>query len=349
MGAGAAGGRWHAVDHVKAAAIVAVVFTHAGRVSLDAWGSVPDFLLTSLWTRFHVPAFLLVSGFLYARRQPVPVAEVGRRLSRIGLPYLLASLVAIAVGIAVGAAGWLRWPTPVHGVSDLVWQLSTASALGVYYYVLLAAACLLVLWPLSLTGRAGAWLLLLACAALTLAIDVGVVARPSLWLAKRFGGDVFFWATRNPLEGFHLGYFAAGWVAALHVSDLARAADARSRALLALCAAGIALGWLSFSGVLPIRGSFGRVAYTLAVVGATALHPRRRRAGPTLRFLGDATLGLYLYHRIFQLLAQPVTDGWPAVPRIGAQVTVGLAGASLVAWGGRRLLGAAPARRLLGA
>ena len=142
MGVGAAGGRWHAVDHIKAAAIVAVVFTHAGRVSLDAWSSLPDFLLTSLWTRFHVPAFLLVSGFLYARTAPVPAAEVGRRLSRILLPYALASGVAIAAGLAVTATAWMRWPTAVRGVGDLTWQLATASALGIYYYVLLAVACL---------------------------------------------------------------------------------------------------------------------------------------------------------------------------------------------------------------
>ncbi len=348
---GAAGGRWHAVDHIKAAAIVAVVFTHAGRVTLDARGSLPDLLLTSVWTRFHVPAFLFVSGFLYARSAPISASEIGRRVSRIGLPYLLASGVAIAVGLMVSAGDppWIPWPTAVRGFGDVAWQLATASALGIYYYVLLALACLPFLWPLSRSGRAGAWGLLLACVVVALAIDAGVVARPSLWLARWLGGDVTFWATRDPLEGFHLGYFAAGWVAALHVADLARAASSRPALWLGLSGAGVVLGWLTFSGVLPARGTFPRVAYTLAVVAGVALLTRRRTAGRAVRFLGDTTLALYLHHRIFQLLAQPATDGWPAPLRIAGQVTAGLAGASLVVWSGRRLLGAERARRVLGA
>jgi peptidoglycan/LPS O-acetylase OafA/YrhL len=67
-----------------------------------------------------------------------------------------------------------------------------------------------------------------------------------------------------------------------------------------------------------------------------------------VRFLGDASLSIYLYHRIFQLLARPLTDGWTDPLRILGQVAVGLGGASLLVFAGRRLLGAQRSRRLLG-
>lgn len=345
-------GRWNAVDFVKASAIVAVVFTHAGRVGFGSWGSTADFLLTSVWTRFQVPSFLFVSGLLYARTTGVPAPEIIRRFSRILVPYLVASTVAIAVGLAVASSTppWMRWPTTVRSAGDLVWQLSTASALGVYYYVLLAVLCLPFVWPLSRTGRGGAWLLLGACLALTLGQDLLALRPLSLSLASGLDGDVVFWATRDPLENFHLGYFAAGWLVALYLDDLARAVAGREALVAGLCGAGVALGGVSFAGLLPFPlGSFDRVLFTFSVVGLLALGTRHRVAGPRVRFLGDATLALYLYHRIFQLLAQPITDGWPALPRIGGQVAAGLLGASLVVWAGRRWLGAERARRLLGA
>jgi fucose 4-O-acetylase-like acetyltransferase len=352
MDAAAGRERWHAIDHLKAAAILAVVATHAGRVGLGSWGSPLDFALTSLWTRFHVPSFLFASGFLYAGSAAHGPGELGRRLARIGVPYLVASGVALLVGLAVGAAEapGLRWPTPVRGAADVLWQLGTASALGVYYYVLLAALCIPFAWPLSRRGAKGAAALCAACAALALAFDAQPAWRPSSWLARRLGGDAVFWALRDPLEGFSLGFFAAGWLAALRVAQLAQLAARRAALCAGLCAAGVALAWGSFAGFSPLSlGSFDRVVYTFSVAGLVALATRARPAGPALRFLADASLALYLFHRIFQLLAQPLTDPWPALPRIAGQLVAGLGGAALVAWGGRRCLGAARARRWLGA
>jgi peptidoglycan/LPS O-acetylase OafA/YrhL len=98
---------------------------------------------------------------------------------------------------------------------------------------------------------------------------------------------------------------------------------------------------------LPI-GTFQRVVYTFGVIGTLTIATRGRPAGPVVRFLGDASLSIYLYHRIFQLLARPVTDGWHDPVRIAGQVAVGLGGASLLVLAGRRLLGAQRSRRLLG-
>jgi len=352
MSASGDGGRWHAVDHVKAAAIVAVVFTHAGRVTLDSSPTSVDSLLTSIWTRFQVPAFLFVSGLLYARSSPMPWAAVGRRLRRVLQPYLVISLAAIAVGLAVssGTPPWTRWPTAVRSVGGVAEQLLTASALGIYYYIMLIVCCIPLAWPLSRSGRWGPWGLCLAGAALALAFDLGLLTRPAVLLAGWLGQGLVFWVMRDPLEQFHLGYFVAGWLAALYLPQLRRLADTRLALAVALGCAGVLFGWGAMLGAFSTGSkSLERVVYTLAVVGLLCLATRRRVAGPLVRFLGDASLGIYLIHRIFQLLAQPLTDSWPPLLRIGGQVVVGLGAASLVLLAGRQLLGEPRARRWLGA
>jgi fucose 4-O-acetylase-like acetyltransferase len=352
MSASGAGGRWHALDHVKAAAIVAVVVTHSGRVSLSGADSTADFVLTSLWTRFHVPSFLFASGFLYASRSPQPARTLGRRLRRVLFPYVVASLAVMLVGAAVTALApqWTRWPTSIASFRDVAWQLATASALGIYYYIFLIVCCIPLAWPLSRSVPWGAWILCLVMAALALAIDAGLVTRPAWYAAERLGGGVVFWAMRDPFERFQMGYFLAGWLAALHLPALARFAARRRPLVLALCAAGLATGWASFCGVLlPSLQTAALVFYSLAVVSLLTLATRRRVAGPVVRFLGDASLGIYLIHRIFQLLAEPLSAGWPVPLRIATQVAVGLGGASLVLLAARRLLGEGRARQWLGA
>lgn len=345
------GGRWHAIDHVKAAAIVAVVFTHAGRVGMGERSLSVDFLLSGLWTPFQVPSFLFASGFLYASRAPLSLASVGRRLQRVLLPYLVASLCAILVGLALGAAlpGWTRWPAPVRSVSEAAWQLATASALGVYYYIFLFACCIPLTWPLSRSGLWAAWLLCGAMAVLGVAIDLQIL-RPAWVLADHFGGGVLFWALRDPFARFQLGYFLAGWLAALQLARLADFASRRRRLAVALCAAGAVFGWAGFSGLLVLPSyTVVRVVYSLSVVGLLAIATHRRVAGPVVRFLGDGSLGIYLIHRMFQLLAEPISTDWPAAARVAAQVVFGLGGACLVLGAGRLWLGEERARRWLGA
>jgi peptidoglycan/LPS O-acetylase OafA/YrhL len=299
-----------------------------------------------------VPSFLFASGFLYARSADHGPRELGRRFARIGVPYLVASGVAILVGLAVGAAEvpGLSWPTPVESTAHALWQLATASALGPYYYVLLAALCLPFAWPLARSGATGAAALCAACAALALVLWAHPTGRPSFGLTNQLGDGLVFWAMRDPLEGFALGYFAAGWLAACRVGWLAQLATRHAALCVGLCAVGVTLGWASFAGFVPLSiGAFDRVLYTFSVAGLVALATRARPAGPVLRFLGDASLALYLFHYMFQILARPLTDSWPALPRIAGQVAAGLGGAALVVWSGRRCLGAERARRWLGA
>jgi fucose 4-O-acetylase-like acetyltransferase len=326
---GAAPGRYAAIDFLKAAAIVAVVFTHA-RGDFFPRARSWDFWLCASWTAFQVPAFLFASGFLEARRDPVPFARVGERWLRVLAPYLLASAVAYLVGVA-----------RARSAGDLAFQLATASPLGVYYYVLLFVAVTPLAWPLSRAGPAAAWALLGACV-----LAMGVLAGRAT--SGPAGG--WFWSLRNPLDHFSLGFFLAGWIARLGVERLERAWSRWRRALGLALAAGVSLGPIAASELLPAGLAVPlRVAYTLAVVGVVAAATRARLPGRCVAFLSEAGLAIYLHHRIFQRLLEPQVAGWPEPARTLCIVAVGLGGATAVALLGRRALGAERARRWLGA
>src|SRR5262245_51160943 len=324
---GAAPGRFAAIDTIKAAAIVAVVFTHARGELLPSARSW-DFWLCASWTLFQVPAFLFASGFLYAQSEPESGARVRERWLRVLAPYLVASGVAYLSGVARAAS-----------LSDLAFQLATASALGVYYYVLLIAVISPLAWPLSRVGRGGAWGLLVLCALAMLALA-----------ARGGGGPVggWFWSLRNPLDHFSLGFFVAGWLARLSLPEIERAWSRRRGALGLALAAGLAAGPIGAAGLLPGQLSVPlRIAYTLAVVGGLAA--LGRAPGRAIRFLSDASLAIYLYHRIFQRLLEAPLAGWPEPAGTLGLVLVGLGGGAALALLGRRCLGAERARSWLGA
>jgi hypothetical protein len=68
-----------------------------------------------------------------------------------------------------------------------------------------------------------------------------------------------------------------------------------------------------------------------------------------MRFLSDATLGIYLYHNMFVLVAEPRLMSWPPVVRTLALVCIGLGGGVALCLGARLLLGRKWARNLVGA
>ncbi len=94
--------------------------------------------------------------------------------------------------------------------------------------------------------------------------------------------------------------------------------------------------------------SAARVAYTLCVIGALARVPARVANARPVRFLSEATLGIYLYHAFFQMAAKPELASWSPLVQTLALATLGLVGAVSLCAAGRRLLGSR-ARLLLGA
>jgi fucose 4-O-acetylase-like acetyltransferase len=319
--------RLPALDWLKALAIVAVAMGHGGPFLMGPQATGFDHFVRGGLVLFHVPTFLVVSGFLYSRQSPQSLEAVGRRLSRFLVPYLMGSLVALALGFSA-------WRTPL----DVLRHLAFGSAIGTYYYFFLLSVLVAAIWPLSrMSAPAVAWLLGALCA---YAVASGLFPQ----LAVR---EDLYWYMRDPL---HLaGYFLCGWLAAAWRAPLPRL-ERRWRPLLALAAAlCVAAEVAALAGALPqgLR-PFLRAGYTLSVVWAVCVLVARRPAPPLVRFLSDTTLTLYLYHQMIELALLPFAMPLAPPLRTLLLATAGLGGSTALLLASRRLLGRALTRRLLG-
>jgi surface polysaccharide O-acyltransferase-like enzyme len=312
------------VDAVKAAGIVTIVLIHALRPPWDPLISPLERWLGEL-TRFGVPGFLMASGWLYAGAR-ADGATTLRRLRRVLLPYLVASLLAQA---------WRAWMGMPSEGGGLLPDLLFASSFGPYYYVLVIAGLVAVTPVFALLPRAA----LYALTALLVA---------SQWWVDAANQDPlpFFWHLRSPLMWW--GYFLVGWVLRANAAAVAAFVAPRRAALCAAAAAAVvALTWAGASGS---RTASWLDVYAILTLIALAAGWLRDSPG-WLRALSDATYTIYLYHLFFVLTLQPL---FPPPPlRAGALAILvpwlgGLAGGLAVAKLGRRLLGAR-ARDWLGA
>ena len=128
------------VDFLKAAGIIVIPLIHSLRALWDPnVSSVERWLLFA--TRFAVPSFLFVSGYLVAGEQ-VSLGRIGARLRRLVVPYAIATIAAEVFFAAHGR--------PVT-VGSAALDLLFGSALGPYYYVFIAVILTLA-WPLVAAG-----------------------------------------------------------------------------------------------------------------------------------------------------------------------------------------------------
>jgi len=127
-------GRLVPIDVLEGVGIVCVVWIHAiSDPAIGEPGLLERFQLQL--TRFAVPGFLAASGFLYAARERVPAALTWRRLRRVLLAYVLASVLAQLY--------WWSAGTP-HAPARILRELLDASSFGPYYYVLVIATMILL-------------------------------------------------------------------------------------------------------------------------------------------------------------------------------------------------------------
>ena len=186
----------------KALAIVAVVITHSGLESWDPRFSWKDVLVRNTLMAFHVPTFLFAAGFLYNVDTRASFNTIWTRLRRILTPYVIASLVAIASGLALH-----------FEAMSVLWQLTTGAAFENYYYIFLAALFLPTIWLLSRMSRNARLLLLLLWM-----MQLGLRA----YWPESFE-ESSFWALRNPLNDYHFSLL--GWVARDHLGSLESLVD----------------------------------------------------------------------------------------------------------------------------
>jgi len=307
----------HAViDWLRCAAIVAVVCHHSGPPAMH---SETERFVRSVLVMFDVPVFLFASGFLYFRPGPIGLHEVGRRLKRVLIPYLVASCLV-----------WVVDLHPQTGLRDMAFRLITGGALGIYYYVFLITVSIPLIWPLSRLRR-GQVAALAACAHL-----YPIVAKLVPVLGLKLG---MFGGLRNPLN-YGWAYFLTGWVVAAWLPEIRRLRDEHPRILWIVGLTGIALWFINGSRWLGVPFvTNGRAVYSLCIVLVAALALGGRTAPRAVLFVSQASYTVYLYHLF---VVGPLRfvfgrwDWWISVPLF---TLIGVAAPLAVAWLARRLLG----------
>lgn len=320
--------RYLEIDVLKVVGITTVVMIHGAR---PPWH--PELSALELWlghlTRFAVPAFLFASGFLYASRDPVPGATTRRRLRRVLVPYLIASLAAQA---------WWQLRGQASPGGSLALDLLFGSSFGPYYYVFVAALLIaLTPWIPRLRPRA------LPALAAGLVLAQWALDAAVLWPLP------FYWHLRNPLLWW--AYFAVGWLVRLHYEAVARWLGARRGPLVAaLAAAALALTAASaHSGPLLLVRSAAWLDVWVILALCFALSCGARHSPPWLRWLSDASYAIYLFHLFFLYAVKlrfPPERGDAA--SILLPWAAGLAGSLALIAGLQRLLGRR-SRGLIGA
>lgn len=312
-----------AVDYIKAIAIVCVVLTHSGLRGTDPDLSAVERIIRQSWVGFQVPAFFLVAGFLYHKREKLPWTEIARRLTRILIPYLVASGIALLLGFG-------RPFTPER----ILFNLATGNVVGIYYFVFALCLCIPFTWLYSRIPRPLLWLILAVLLAYSALFGFGYVPAPA---------QNFFWRARSLFLTFFLGYFTIGWLVAAHLDDFKAFFLPRKRMLLAPLALGALLYaslkartfWMDLAP--PRSFSFYKIGYSLSITSLIVLTTHRLGVPRFVRFLSEASLTIYLYHRILQLELLSLTQEWDILPRILFLLLSGLLGASVIALVGKKV------------
>jgi fucose 4-O-acetylase-like acetyltransferase len=277
------------VDWLKSVSILAVVMIHAMRSPFDGGVSSVEVFLGHL-TRFAVPGFLAVSGFLYATRSRVERLTTLRRLRRIVVPYLLATAAAQVFWWAMGQ------PRPVASIPR---QILFASSFGPYYYVLQVLFVVMLAPLLSRLGTRGIGVLCVAAVGMQWVFETG-----------QMGIYPFFVHVRNPLLWF--GYFCVGWWLRLYdKSAIAWIRGHRTPLIVGTVGAIAALSGSNatlvaeYPGLAYFEGkqslAWLNVWASLALVYFAAAG--RGASGRVTRYLSDLTYTIFLFHMFFVIPA----------------------------------------------
>lgn len=277
------------IDLLKASGIVSVVWIHA----FCRLGENPPLVSRIAYiTRFAVPAFFLVAGFLQASGPRVGAAAfASQRLVRLVIPYLIASMAAFLVRQCLEGE--------CMSVQAVLLRLCNGDAWGIYYFVPLLLG-VTVLGHVLFRFPALAWPLWSVSAVLALLSETQLLSIGDMW-----------WEIRNPCRWW--GYFLAGWVVSKERSRIA-ALHPGWRRLAGIGILGVAAGlFCGYALCLPPGWSRPSVimqyAMIYAVLLGTTLAAWDAPCQPLVRWLSDASYPIYLYHFFVIMLARQFAAG----------------------------------------
>lgn len=295
------------LDSLRGIAILAVLFYHGlfWQIDLSHFSNPTRLLLQAMWMgRLGVNLFFVLSGFLITgllsdskERDDYYFRFYVRRALRI-VPAYLAVMVAL---VALAYAPWkfvvlsllyLSNLTPLFGVAiayPVLWSLAVEEH---FYFV----------WPLvvrKLKHRQ----VLVVCLGIILLSPLSRLVSYYLSLTKDFASFICNEYTWNSLDGLACGAFFALW---LRSCDRTRREVIRAMivvALVAISLVAVCLPYGLWTRQTPVGAALQVVPAQflfICVLGAFLLLGTSRWKSfvqsKTLRFFGEISYGLYLYH-----------------------------------------------------
>jgi len=319
----AVGPRLYAIDTAKGLGIVLVVFGHAWR-GVQGAGLLADGPLFSAVDQmiyaFHMPLFFFLSGLLFLEilQKAEPGSFAVTRAVRLLWPFVLWTWVFFGFKWAAGPivnepvvmSDFPLWPFPPYEHLWFLWAL--------WLCQMVAMAGYLVLRPFVQPGH-----LRTVCA-------VGAVAM-TLLIPLIYIPSVTWGAPAQHFPYFIAG-IALGGVAHLRPPVWLVAVAGLAFALLLSLSAHIEAALLVSLALT--------VLFCVVVAGVDRKGPQAGRFIAMLRYLGGASLVLYLAHTVFSAGTRILltSGGVTSVPvHLVTEVGVGLAGPIVLLWISRRL------------
>lgn len=276
-------GRFPEVDVIKAVAIVSVVLIHSIRSPWDPNAHRFDIWLNHA-TSFAVPAFVAVSGFLWAvEGRQAALATVSRRLRRLLVPYICVSLLVHAVRSLHDGPG---------SSGALIRALLIGSTYYPYYYVFVAVLFVFALPIFGAMPRKSQIPITIGLIGATL-ISQGLVGPDSPY---RLPVD---WYLRNPF--LFAGYFAVGWVVRLRGAELRPRISDRHRLVTLILGTAVVVCLLVVAMPLPSQAvmaahwEYHYAAIALLFVYGCSI----ARINALVGTLSNATYAIFLLHPAF--------------------------------------------------
>lgn len=290
--------RQNHLDFIKCVMIVLMVAFHLQYIE-HLYPTLKQAVFT-----FHMPVFLLISGYFMNVRKPG--REFLRRLGRIVLPYVVMEAAYVVASAYLPVADGVERLT-----AGVLFDKICRHPLGPYWYLHTLAVCTAVSWLVARLPRLSAQSAALLGAGVLVAIS-------SLWGWLSVTGAVYF----------SIGMLLRQWGVGLFVKERATGWSL----LLAVALCGFACNRTALS--------LGGLAISLLVGnGLTALCPRL--PGGMLRgalWLGRNTLPILLFSPVFTMAVKPLAgllapfDGGTGLLFLVVALTVAVGGSIGMAW-----------------